>query len=64
MRIAVLAVAIVVAAVLVWLLVPFPVTPPTVAVPLIGCQFGIQNQLGRLTIWSPAGLEENSGTGM
>ena len=32
MRIAVLAVAILVAAVLVWLLVPFPVTPPTVEV--------------------------------
>jgi mono/diheme cytochrome c family protein len=32
MRIAVLAVAILVAAVLVWLLVPFPVTPPTVDV--------------------------------
>ena len=40
------------------------VMPPTVAVPVSAPQLGIQNQLARLTIWSPEGLNATSGTGM
>mgnify|MGYP001022802666 CR=1 FL=1 len=44
--------------------VTLTVTPPTVAVPLSCSQFGIQNQLARLTTWSPLGLDSISGSGM